>query len=208
VECWVRPDFDAATEAGLFAVPVASVDLTANRSGYFFLEQPDGWQLRLGNGGGYLPGWDGAAGSVGGVAQANTWYHLVGEYDGAAGNGYIYVNGAQVKSAGVSGLANNTTATFNIADRGDGAPFAGRVDEVAVYSGVLSASRIAAHYYAGQPPRITLARSGATLSLSWPTGVLYQADNAAGPYTVVSGAVSPLTVTPNLARKFYLLRAQ
>lgn len=208
VECWVRPDFDAATEAGLFAVPVASVDLTANRSGYFFLEQPDGWQLRLGNASGYLSGWNGAAGSVGGVAQANTWYHLVGEYDGAAANGYVYVNGAQVKSAAVSGLANNGAATFNIGDRGDGAPFAGRVDEVAVYSGVLSASRIAAHYYAGQPPRITMTRSGATLTLAWPTGVLYQADNAAGPYTVVSGAVSPLAVTPNLARKFYLLRAQ
>jgi hypothetical protein len=208
VECWVRPDFDAATEGGLFAVPVASVDLTANRSGYFFLEQPDGWQLRLGNSGGYLPGWNGAAGSVGGVAQANTWYHLVGQYDGAAGNGYVYVNGVQVKSAPVAGLANNGAATFNIGDRGDGAPFAGRVDEVAVYSGVLPASRIAAHYYAGQPPRITLTRSGANLTLSWPAGVLYQAGDAAGPYTIVSGAVSPLTITPNLARKFYLLRTQ
>ena len=208
VECWVRPDFDAATEGGLFAVPVASVDLNANRSGYFFLEQPDGWQFRLGNAGGYLPGWNGAAGSVGGVAQANKWYHLVGQYDGAAGNGYVYVNGVQVKSAAVSGLANNTAATFNIGDRGDGAPFAGRVDEVAVYSGVLSASRIAAHYYAGAPPQITVTRSGANLTLTWPTGVLYQADNVAGPYTIVTGANSPWPVTPNLTRKFYLLRAQ
>jgi len=208
VELWVRPDLDAATEGGLFAVPVASVDLTQNRSGYFFLEQPDGWQLRLGNGSGYLSGWNGAAGSVGGVAQANTWYHLVGQYDGAAGNGYVYINGVQVKSAAVVGLANNAAATFNIGDRGDGAPFAGRVDEVAVYSGVLSASRIAAHYYAGQPPQLALTRTGATLSLSWPTGVLYQADNVGGPYTIVNGAVSPLTITPSLTRKFYLLRAQ
>lgn len=208
VECWVRPDLDAATEGGLFAVPIASVDLTQNRSGYFFLEQANGWQLRLGNTSGYIPGWDGAAGSVGSVPQANTWYHLVGEFDGAAGNGYIYINGVQVKSAAVVGLANNAAATFNIGDRGDGAPFAGRVDEVAVYSGVLSASRIAAHYNAGQPPQITITRTGANLTLSWPTGVLYQADNVAGPYTLVTGAVSPLTVTPNLTRKFYLLRAQ
>jgi hypothetical protein len=208
VECWVRPDFDAATEAGLFAVPVASVDLNANRSGYFFLEQPNGWQLRLGNTGGYIPGWDGAAGSVGPVAQPNTWYHLVGEFDGSAGNGYVYINGVQVKSAAVSGLANNTAATFNIGDRGDGAPFAGRVDEVAVYSGVLSAGRIAAHYSAGAPPQIIVTRSGASLTLTWPSGVLYQADNAGGPYTIVSGAGSPWPVTPNLTRKFYLLRAQ
>ena len=42
VECWVRPDLDAATEGGLFAVPVASVDLTQNRSGYLFLNNPTG----------------------------------------------------------------------------------------------------------------------------------------------------------------------
>jgi hypothetical protein len=105
-------------------------------------------------------------------------------------------------------LANNAAATFNIADRGDGAPFAGRVDEVAVYSGVLSASRIAAHYYAGQPPQITVTRSGANLTISWPTGVLYQADNAGGPYTIVTGAISPYPVTSTAARKFYLLRSQ
>ncbi len=210
VECWVRPDLDAATEGGNFAVPVASVDLTQNRSGYFFLEQADGWQLRLGNSGGYLSGWNGAAGSFGGVAQANTWYYLVGQYDGAAGMGYAYVNGAQVKSAAVAGLQNNAAATFNIGDRGDGAPFAGRVDEVAVYTGVLSASRIRAHYYAGQPPQITVTRSGGNLSLSWPVGVgvLYQADDVGGPYTLVTGASNPYPVTPNLARKFYLLRAQ
>jgi hypothetical protein len=210
VECWVRPDFDAATEAGLFAVPVASVDLTANRSGYFFLEQADGWQLRLGNSSGYLTGWNGAAGSFGGVALANNWYHLVGEYDGLAGNGYAYVNGVQAKSAAVTGLANNTAATFNIGDRGDGAPFAGRIDEVAVYSGVLSAARIQAHYYAGAPPVITVTRSGGNLILSWPVGVgvLYQANDVGGTYTKVSPVSNPYMVTPNLSRQFYLLRAQ
>jgi hypothetical protein len=205
VECWVWPDLNAASEG--FAVPVASVDLNANRSGYFFLEQPNGWQLRLGNSSGYIANWNGAAGSFGGVPQANTWYHLVGEYDGSTGNGLAFVNGVQVKSASAAGLANNAAATFNIGDRGDGAPFAGRVDEVAVYSGVLSASRVQAHYYAGQPPKITITRSGANVIISWPTGVLYQADIVSGPYTVVNGATSPLSVTPT-TRKFYLLRAQ
>jgi hypothetical protein len=130
----------------------------------------------------------------------------VGQFDGASGNGYAYVNGVQVKSAPVADFANNTAATFNIGDRGDGAPFAGRVDEVAVYSAVLSADRIKAHYNAGQPTAITVTRSGTNLILSWPAGVLYQADNVAGPYTLVNGAVSGMTVTPSLARKFYLLR--
>jgi hypothetical protein len=205
VECWVNPDLDAATEG--FAVPVASVNLAANRSGYFFLEQPDGWQLRLGNSSGYLAGWNGAAGSVGGTPQAQTWYHLVGAYDGAGGNGYIYVNGVQVKSAAVSGLAQNTAATFNIGDRGDGAPFAGRIDEVAVYTGVLAAARVQAHYAAAQAPKITVTRTGSTITLSWPSGVLYQANDVNGQYTAV-GHPSPYSVTPTGARKFYLLRAQ
>jgi hypothetical protein len=208
VECWVRPDLDAGAEG--FAVPVASVDLSQNRSGYFFLEQGGGWQLRLGNSSGYLAGWNGAAGSVGGVPLANTWYHLVGEYDGAAGVGYIYLNGVQVKSNSVAGLAQNAAATFNIGDRGDGAPFAGRVDEVAVYSGLLSAARVHAHYAAGaaQPPSISISKSGNTITLTWPQGVLYQGDAVTGPYTVVNGATSPYPVTPSGGSKFYLLRNQ
>jgi hypothetical protein len=147
---------------------------------------------------------------VGGTPQTNTWYHLVGAYDGAALNGYVYVNGVQVKSAPVSGLAQNGSATFNIGDRGDGAPWAGRIDEVAVYSGVLSPARVAAHYYAGQPPMITVTRSGNSLSLSWPVGVgvLYQSSSVSGPYTVVSPVTNPYIVTPNLAQQFYLLRKQ
>jgi len=112
----------------------------------------------------------------------------------------------QVKAAAVADLANNTAATFNIGDRGDGAPFAGRVDEVAVYSGVLSAARIAAHYYAGQPPQITTERSGSNLVLTWPAGKLYQADDAAGSYTIVNGATSPYTNAISGSRKFFLLR--
>ena len=210
VECWVRPDLDAATEGGLFAVPVASVNLNANRAGYFFLEQADGWQLRLGNSSGYLDGWNGSAGSVGGTPQANTWYHLVGAYDGAVGVGYIYVNGTQVKSNVVSGLEQNLAASFNIGDRGDGAPFAGRVDEVAVYSGVLPASRIQAHYAAAtaQPPSITLTRSGNTVTLTWSKGVLYQSSSVTGTYTPVTGATSPWPVTAGPGANFYLLRSQ
>jgi hypothetical protein len=165
----------------------------------------------LGNGSGYLAGWNGAAGSVGGVPLANTWYHLVGAYDGASSTGYIYVNGVQVKSNAVTGFAVNNAATFNIADRGDGAPFAGRVDEVAVYTGVLSASRVQAHYAAGAvhaPPSIGIARNGNNITLTWPSGVLYQADAITGPFTIVSGATSPHPVTPTGGQKFYLLRTQ
>jgi hypothetical protein len=208
VECWANLDLDAATEG--FAVPVASCNAVgSDRSGYFFLVEPDGWQFRMGNTSGYIANWNGAAGSFGGTPQSNTWYHLVGQYDGAAGNGYVYINGVQVKSNTAAGFAQNGTATFCIGDRGDGTTYAGRVDEVAVYTGLLSASRIAAHYYAGQPPQIIITRNGNNVSLSWPTGVgvLYGATDAAGPYTVVSPVSNPYPV-PLAGRHFYLLRAQ
>jgi hypothetical protein len=157
-----------------------------------------------------LTGWNGAAGSVGGAPQPGTWYHLVGAYDGTALNGYIYVNGVQVKSAAVADLAQNTAATFNIGDRGDGAPWAGRIDEVAVYSGVLSSNRVAAHYYAGQPPKLTITKNGSSLSVAWPQGqgVLYEANDVGGPYTVVNPVTNPYPVTPSLSRHYYLLKTQ
>jgi hypothetical protein len=101
-------------------------------------------------------------------------------------------------------------ATFNIADRGDGAPFAGSVDEVAVYTGVLSASRIQAHYAAAtaQPPKITVTKNGDTITLSWPKGVLYQSDSINGQYTLVNGAGTSYQVTVTSGAKFYLLRTQ
>jgi hypothetical protein len=207
VEGWVNLDIDAASQG--FSVPIASVNAVgSDRSGYFFLIQPDGWQLRLGNTSGYISGWNGGAGSFGGTPQTGTWYHLVAAFDGAALNGYVYINGVQVKSAAVSGFEQNPTATFNIGDRGDGAPFAGRIDEVAVYSGVLSAARVAAHYYAGQPPKITVTRTPTGFTLSWPTGVLYESNDATGPFTKVSPVTNPYPVTPSLSKHFYLLRAQ
>jgi hypothetical protein len=204
VECWVKPD-NKGSDAG-FAVPVASVNLNANRSGYFFLEQPDGWQLRLGNSSGYLAGWNAAAGSVGGEPQANTWYHLVGAYDGVSSTGYIYINGVQVKSNSVDSLAINDAAPFYIGDRGDGAGFAGVVDEVAVYNTNLPPARVLAHYTGGIPPSITIVRSGSNLILTWPSGTLQHADQVTGPYSDVPGATSGMSITPSANQSFYRLR--
>jgi hypothetical protein len=122
--------------------------------------------------------------------------------------GYIYINGVQVKAAAVSGLQNNAAATFNIGDRGDGAPFTGRIDEVAVYSGILSSNRVQAHFYAAQPPAISVARQAGAIQLTYSVGVLYQATNLTGPYTPVSGATSPYTIPPTGKQKFFLLQAQ
>ncbi len=44
--------------------------------------------------------------------------------------------------------------------------------------------------------KITVTHSGNNLVLTWPVGVIYEADNVAGPYSKVNGAASPETITP------------
>jgi len=82
-----------------------------------------------------------------GAIVAGGTYHVVGTFDGATQR--LYINGAQVASAALSGSASTTTRAL-IVGSWDGASelFAGAIDEPAVYNTVLSASQVAAHYRA------------------------------------------------------------
>ncbi len=51
-------------------------------------------------------------------------------------------------------------------------------------------------------PTLAIARQGGNAMLTY-VGTLQSADNATGPYTAVTGATSPFTVTPTGAQKFY-----
>lgn len=80
---------------------------------------------------------------------ANTWTNVIVTWDGSvtAANSHIYVNGTEVSYAsaanGVS-LSNDSASTFFIGNEFDGLrPAAGKVDELAVWSTVLSATDIA-----------------------------------------------------------------
>lgn len=87
------------------------------------------------------------------LIQNGQWYHVVGTYDATAGGATkLYINGAEVQSA------NHNNAPF--AALGDAQVGAwngsrildGSIDEFAVYSSVLSADRVLAHYSASLPP--------------------------------------------------------
>jgi hypothetical protein len=54
------------------------------------------------------------------------------------------------------------------------------------------------------PPNVTLLlqRSGTTFQLTWPQGVLLEADHVTGPWTT-NTATSPFIVTPTAPQKFY-----
>ena len=85
--------------------------------------------------------------------EPNTWYHVVGVFDGTLV--HIYVNGLEntaPQPIGGNGYVPNTTAPLRI---GAGSPagaaslfFPGWMDEVAVYPYALSSSQITAHYTA------------------------------------------------------------
>ena len=94
--------------------------------------------------------------------------------------------------------------------------FKGRIDEVAIYDQALSAERVLQHYAAGQappPPRLSLARLGAQLEITWTAQnfVLQENSNLANPQgwtDVAGGDSSPVKVTPGAGTKFYRLRQQ
>lgn len=79
----------------------------------------------------------------------DTWYHVVGVYDGA--NIHIYVNGLPTSTAsGTVVCAPNTTAPLRIgAGTTETAPslyFPGLIDEVAVYPAALTPEQVYAHF--------------------------------------------------------------
>ncbi len=114
-----------------------------------------------------------------GTIVAGNVYHVVGTYDGTTQR--LYVNGAQVASAALSGPASVTANSLYLGSWAGGEEFlTGVIDEAAVYNKALSAARIAEHYAAAtkaslQPPSgLSAGASSSTeIDLSW-------SDNTAG----------------------------
>jgi hypothetical protein len=73
-----------------------------------------------------------------------------------------------------------------------------------------SSTQVQSHYAGGTNPVTTLyiQRSGNDAVLTWAPGTLQSATNVLGPYTDVSGALSPYTVTPSEAQPYYRVRVR
>jgi uncharacterized membrane protein len=91
---------------------------------------------------------------------AGTWYHVAATFDRASTTARIYINGVlDASSTTLTVLPTGSPdVTLKVGARGDDASFAfqGNVAEVAVYSRVLDASRVLAHYQAGVPADFSL----------------------------------------------------
>jgi hypothetical protein len=78
------------------------------------------------------------------VSVAKGWQHLAATHDGTTGR--LYINGTQVASAATTANKADTTSTFLINTASTAENGAGTYDEVALYSTVLSDTRILAHW--------------------------------------------------------------
>ncbi len=159
VEAWAISAFPQSTDAGLVTIGYGNggeqIDLdtggTASKNFRFIVRDAAG-----------------AAHVVNGTVASYTsgvWHHVVGVCDEVNGHVYLYVDGALNGSTtitpgtGILGL----TVPLSIGSRiGDIAAtdytnqFAGSIDDVSFYNYALSATQIAAHYFAaGVPPVIT-----------------------------------------------------
>jgi hypothetical protein len=144
---------------------------------------------------------------------AGQWVQLSGVYDGT--HWRLYRNGTEIAATAGTGkaLAANG-ADWAIGSTGNGwdGAFTGAIDEVAVYPKALSAAQIQKQYTiavnggSSEPAKVTISLSGADATLTWSGGALQQSDSLNGTYTEVTGAVSPLKVTPIGSAKFYRVR--
>ena len=100
------------------------------------------------------------------VQVANTWYHVVGVYDGAHIS--IYINGVlDCTPVAVTGTVNTNSQPLIIGNSGWGntESFAGLVDEVAIYNTALSGPTILSHYQTGSPIVIAATNGSMLLNL-------------------------------------------
>jgi len=148
VEFWAYPtNVSAGAKSSVVSRYIPVTGGPAGQRGYLFFANNGNtkWQFRV---------YDGAAGKTITAFDApdvtlNTWQHVVGVFDGTAIS--IYINGTlgNLTNLVTSYVANTNTPMRIGAGTTEAAPtlfFPGVLDNVAIYPGVLTPSKIAAHY--------------------------------------------------------------
>jgi hypothetical protein len=161
----------------------------------------------------------------------NEWHHVATIADGT--NLRTYYDGVLAGTGG-SATANYGNSTFNVniggggVFDGSGNFFPGQIDEVAIFDKAIPAARVAAHYAAGKSGgvittsgavnipggggggiRLSVARSGSNLSISWaPTGgTLETTPSLSGtPVWTAVGTANPATITPGAGNAYYRVK--
>jgi hypothetical protein len=171
-----------------------------------------GWSWTLNGTGVY-----GAAGSI----NDGEWHHLVHTFD-RAGKGITYLDGVQVDSRSVStvGSIDQAAPTSIGQDPTGGYGESGEadIDDIGVWRKVLTPLEAASIYiaavsnnvsFATASVTLTLVPAGSQMQLIWSgSGTLQATGDVTGVYTNVPGAVSPYSVSPTGARRFFRVQVQ
>jgi hypothetical protein len=115
------------------------------RSGWILYQGQTGWSFRLYNQNGFNTSLNIFAGPAPAIG---VWHHVVAVFNGT--NGFVYVNGVLRTNAVAAGFVPDTDGSLTVGLRNDGNfPWGGTADEVAIYTNVLSAADVLAHYQNG-----------------------------------------------------------
>ncbi len=210
VEAWVRPD----SVDGTFRVPISffsNTNYDSSDLGWFIAEYsavPSFWTMVLCTGG---PSQYYASDTAVSFSNPGAWSYLVITDDGS--NILFYVNGAVGYATtvaasgympqGVNGDMSIGGTNEIIGQRSDYETFGGNsaTEDVAFYNYALSPAQIMAHY--ANKPQFNISQAGEQLVLTWPAGILLGTTNLTQPFTPITGATSPYTVTNNTSQTFY-----
>jgi hypothetical protein len=145
IEAWLKPTLDGAGNA---QSPLFNSNLPENVGWDFYQRSAGtGWNFLVYNGGSAM--FD----ITGGPYTVGQWCHLVAVYNDAVPSATLYLNGVQVaQSTSPNGTyAPNPAYPFGIAGYWDATenPFTGSIDEVALYTNVLTSAQVLAHYQNG-----------------------------------------------------------
>lgn len=115
-----------------------------------------------------------------GSFNLNTWYHLVGVLDGTSKE--LFIDGSSIGTATITAQSgsqgdNLTIGSLPLAGFNSANPFAGLIDEVAVFNSALSSSDVTTIYNNGIPT---------SLSTFSPVGWWRMGDNDSGTGTTVT----------------------
>jgi hypothetical protein len=125
-------------------------------------------------------------------------------------NGLLYVDGVLVASDSVTSppLGDNLDVWIGGApDYGAARLLNAKIAHAAIFTEALTTTQVQDLYtgtYAA-PVNLVATRSGLSVVLNWPAGVLLQAPALTGPWTTNSAAVSPYTVTAASGNQFFKL---
>lgn len=146
------------------------------------------------------------------------WHNLVHTFD-RSGLAITYFDGVPVQARSIATVGDLDIGNSFCIGQDPSGVYAENgeadIDDMGIWRRVLTPYEAQSIYYAAQnsgqsfddqnaPVRLTVRPAGAEVELIWQAGTLKQADEAAGPYTTVPGAVAPYhKITPGAAKKFY-----